>query len=85
MESPLDLDALPRAYRIGPRLQDLGADGDLIGDGLGIDPASASNLIEVGRQKLAAEQRGKKQLDLSDPEPGSPSTTGGSSDLGGLG
>ena len=52
MESPLDLNALPRAYRIGLRLQDLGADDDLIGDCLGIDPAGVSTLIEIGRQKL---------------------------------
>jgi hypothetical protein len=85
MESHLDLDALPRPYRIGLRSQDLGADDDLIGDCLGIDPAGVSTLIEIGRQKLAAEQRGKGRLDLSDPGPGSPSTTSGSGDLGGLG
>ena len=54
MEPPLDLSGLPRAYRIGLRLQGLGADDDLIGDCLGIDPASVSTLIEIGRQKLAA-------------------------------
>ena len=53
MEPP-DLDALPRAYRIGLRLQELGADEDLIGECLGIDPAGVSTLIEIGRQKLAA-------------------------------
>ena len=56
MEPP-DLDALPRAYRIGLRLQEMGADDDLIGDCLGIDPAGVSTLIEIGRQKLAAGQR----------------------------
>jgi hypothetical protein len=56
MESP-DLDDLPRAYRIGLRLQELGADEDLIGECLGIDPAGVSTLIEIGRQKLAAGQR----------------------------
>jgi hypothetical protein len=54
MEPLLDLSALPRAYRIGLRLQDLGADDDLIGECLGIDPAGVSTLIEIGRQKLAA-------------------------------
>jgi hypothetical protein len=54
MEPLSDLSALPRAYRIGLRLQDLGADDDLIGDCLGIDPAGVSTLIEIGRQKLAA-------------------------------
>jgi hypothetical protein len=58
MEPSLDFDALPRAYRIGLRLQELGADDDLIGECLGIDPAGVSALIEIGRQKLAAEQRG---------------------------
>ena len=53
MEPP-DLDDLPRAYRIGLRLQELGADEDLIGECLGIDPAGVSTLIEIGRQKLAA-------------------------------
>jgi hypothetical protein len=52
--SPLDLSVLPRAYRIGLRLRELGADDDLIGDCLGIDPAGVSTLIEIGRQKLAA-------------------------------
>jgi hypothetical protein len=58
MEST-ELDALPRAYRIGLRLQEMGADDDLIGDCLGIDPAGVATLIELGRQKLAAEQRAK--------------------------
>jgi hypothetical protein len=59
-----DLNALPRAYRIGLRLQDLGADDDLIGDCLGIDPAGVSTLIEIGRQKLAA----GPPFGASDPE-----------------
>lgn len=56
MEPP-DLADLPRAYRIGLRLQELGADEDLIGECLGIDPAGVSTLIEIGRQKLAAGKR----------------------------
>jgi hypothetical protein len=68
MESP-DLDALPRAYRIGLRLQELGADDDLIGECLGIDPAGVSTLIEIGRQKLAAGQRSGRQLGLADSDP----------------
>jgi hypothetical protein len=67
MESSRDLEALPRAYRIGLRLQELGADDDLIGDCLGIDPSGVSTLIEIGRHKLAAEQRGRQQVDSSDP------------------
>jgi hypothetical protein len=53
----LDFDDLPRAYRIGLRLRDLGADDDLIGDCLGIDPAGVSTLIEIGRRKLASGAR----------------------------
>ena len=49
-----DLDDLPRAYRIGLRLRALGADDDLIGDCLGIDPAGVSTLIEIGRRKLGS-------------------------------
>ena len=64
----LDLNALPRAYRIGLRLQELGADDDLIGECLGIDPAGVSTLIEIGRQKLAAEQQSGRQPDLADPD-----------------
>jgi hypothetical protein len=75
MEPP-DLDDLPRAYRIGLRLQELGADDDLIGDCLGIDPAGVPTLIEIGRQKLAAEQRSGEQLDLSDSGQNSPSQKG---------
>jgi hypothetical protein len=73
MEPP-DLDALPRAYRIGLRLRGLGADDDLIAECLGIDPAGVSTLIEIGRQKLAAGQRSGRQLGLadSDPDPRSP-------------
>jgi hypothetical protein len=67
MEPP-GLDALPRTYRIGLRLRGLGADDDLIGECLGIDPTGVSTLIEIGRQKLASEQ----QLNLSDADPDSP-------------
>lgn len=69
-----NLDDLPRAYRIGLRLQELGADEDLIGECLGIDPAGVSTLIEIGRQKLASEQRSKQQSGLPDTDPGSPSS-----------
>jgi hypothetical protein len=65
---PLELDALPRAYRIGLRLHEMGADDNLIGDCLEIDPAGVATLIEIGRQKLAAGQRSGRQLDLSDPD-----------------
>jgi hypothetical protein len=69
MEPP-DLDDLPRAYRIGLRLQELGADEDLIGECLGIDPAGVSTLIEIGRQKLAA-GKPSGQLGLAESEPDS--------------
>jgi hypothetical protein len=72
---PSDLDDLPRAYRIGLRLQELGADEDLIGECLGIDPAGVSTLIDIGRQKLAAGQP-SGQLGLADSDPDSPSPEG---------
>jgi hypothetical protein len=75
MEPP-DLDDLPRAYRIGLRLRELGADDDLIGDCLGMDPAGVSTLIEIGRRKLASEQRFEERVDRPDPDPGSPTTPG---------
>jgi hypothetical protein len=70
MEPP-DLDDLPRAYRIGLRLHEMGAGDDFIADCLGIDPAGVSVLIEIGRQKLAAEGR----LGLSDWDPDSSPAT----------
>jgi hypothetical protein len=74
MEPP-DLDDLPRAYRIGLRLRELGADEDLIGECLGIDPAGVSTLIEIGLQKLAAGQP-SGQLGLADSDPDSRSPEG---------
>jgi hypothetical protein len=70
-----DLDDLPRAYRIGLRLRELGADDDLIGDCLGMDPAGVSTLIEIGLQKLAAGQP-SGQLGLADSDPDSRSPEG---------
>jgi hypothetical protein len=55
-----DLDVLPRAYRIGLRLRGLGADDDLIGECLGIDPTGVTSLIEIGRRKLEAVQRSRQ-------------------------
>jgi hypothetical protein len=60
-----DLDDLPRAYRIGLRLRELGADDDLIGECLGMDPAGVSTLIEIGRQKLASDQQFEHLIDLT--------------------
>jgi hypothetical protein len=73
MEPP-NPDGLPRAYRIGLRLRELGADDDLIGDCLGMDPAGVSTLIEIGRRKLASEEGLKKRT--GPPEADSPSTAG---------
>jgi hypothetical protein len=70
MDRP-DLDDLPRAYRIGLRLRDMGADDDFIADCLGIDPAGVSTLIEIGRQKLEAERK----FHLSDWDPDSSPVT----------
>lgn len=58
-------------YRIGLRLHKMGADDDFIADCLEIDPAGVPTLIEISRQKLAAEQRSGRQLDLSDSDPDS--------------
>jgi hypothetical protein len=75
MESS-DLDDLPRAYRIGLRLRALGADDDLIGDCLGMDPAGVSTLIEIGRRKVASEQQSTQPVGLPDPEPDSTPNAG---------
>jgi hypothetical protein len=65
MELP-DPKDLPRAYRIGLRLRELGADDELIGDCLGMDPTGVSTLIEIGRQKVASDQRLRQQISLPD-------------------
>jgi hypothetical protein len=75
MELP-DADDLPRAYRIGLRLRELGADDDLIGECLGMDPTGVSTLIEIGQRKVAAEERFKQEFGLPDPDPDSPPSTG---------
>ena len=67
MEPP-DLNDLPRAYRIGLSLRELGADDELIGDCLGIDPAGVPTLIEIGRQKLESDQRFKQEVDRTDQD-----------------
>jgi hypothetical protein len=69
---PLDLEDLPRAYRVGLRLRELGADDLLIADCLGIDPAGVSTLLEIGRRKLASEQRSTPEIDRSDSDPRPP-------------
>jgi hypothetical protein len=71
MEPP-GLDDLPRAYQIGLRLRELGADDDLIGDCLGIDPAAVPTLIEIGRQKAGSERRPDHQIGLPDWQPDPP-------------
>jgi hypothetical protein len=71
-----DLHDLPRAYRIGLRLHTLGADDDLIGDCLGIDPAAVSTLIEIGRRKLGSDQDPEQAVDFPDSDQGSPISAG---------
>jgi hypothetical protein len=56
MDTP-DPNDLPRAYRIGLSLRELGADDALIGECLGIDPAGVPALIEIGREKLYSERQ----------------------------
>jgi hypothetical protein len=72
---PPDLDALPRAYRIGLRLRGMGADDDLIGECLGIDPAGVSTLIEIGQQKIES-GTSNDQLGPSGAGPAAPHTAG---------
>jgi len=48
----LVLNRLPRAYRVGLRLRELGADDDLIAECLDIDPAGVKALLDIGTQKL---------------------------------
>jgi hypothetical protein len=71
-----DLDDLPRAYRIGLRLRALGADDDLIGECLGMDPAGVSTLIEIGQRKVTSEQRVRAPTGVPDPDPDSSRSTG---------
>jgi hypothetical protein len=75
MESS-DLGDLPRAYRIGLQLRALGADDDLIGDCLGMDPAGVSTLIEIGRRKVASDQRSSQPAGLPDSDPETPTNAG---------
>jgi hypothetical protein len=62
-----DLKDLPRAYRIGLSLRELGASDDLIGECLGIDPTGVPTLIEIGLQKLDSELRAKEKIGLEGP------------------
>jgi DNA-directed RNA polymerase specialized sigma24 family protein len=48
----LALDELPRSYRVGLRMRDLGASDDLIADCLNMDTASVPVLLEIGARKL---------------------------------
>jgi len=72
---PSELDDLPRAYRIGLRLRALGADDDLIGDCLEMDPSAVSTLIEIGRRKVASEPRSTQRA-VPDWDSDSPCSTG---------
>jgi hypothetical protein len=52
-----DYENLPRAYRLGLRLQALGADTELIADCLEIEPESVRPLLTVALAKLRNAQR----------------------------
>ena len=53
MDDGADLDVLPRAYALALRLTDLGADEELIGDCLDVDPRAVGPMVTIARQKLA--------------------------------
>jgi hypothetical protein len=59
-------DELPRAYRIGLRLRALGADDELIGDCLDIDPDGIVTLLEIGAHKLEHLQQAPALSALAD-------------------
>jgi hypothetical protein len=69
-------DELPRAYRIGLRLQALGADDELIADCLDIDPDGVVTLLDIGARKLDRLRKAAPRIDSagagttlgSDPE-----------------
>jgi len=48
----LALDELPRSYRVGLRMHDLGASDDLIADCLNMDTSAVAILLEIGARKL---------------------------------
>jgi DNA-directed RNA polymerase specialized sigma24 family protein len=52
-----DLDRLPKAYRIGLQLRDLGADMDLIAECLGIPVGGVNALLAIGERKLVQAER----------------------------
>ena len=54
-----------RAYRIGLRLRDLGADDDLIADCLEMDPQGILALLEIGAQKLERALGGARLSDIA--------------------
>ena len=70
MGDPL-LDQLPRAYRIGLRLQILGASHDLIADCLELDPESVITLLEIGARKLerARNESTANNTEISEEQP----------------
>jgi hypothetical protein len=57
VERTEDYENLPRAYRVGLRLQALGADTELIADCLEIEPESVRPLLAVALAKLKNAQR----------------------------
>ncbi len=48
----LALNELPRSYRVGLRMRDLGASDALIADCLNMDASAVAVLLEIGTRKL---------------------------------
>ncbi len=62
-----DLEELPRVYRVGLRMRDLGASDDLIADCLDMDIASVPILLEIGVRKLEQVEMDRREPHRSDP------------------
>ncbi|HEY2214159.1 MAG TPA: hypothetical protein VGH31_03815 [Acidimicrobiales bacterium] len=56
-----DLEELPRVYRVGLRMRDLGASDDLIADCLDMDTASVPILLEIGARKLEQAELSRRE------------------------
>ena len=53
---------LPRAYSLALRLRAIGADEQLIGECLEVEPSSVSVLLELAEAKLQAAERAHDRL-----------------------
>ncbi len=56
-----DLEELPRVYRVGLRMRDLGASDDLIADCLNLDTDSVPILLEIGARKLEQAELSRRE------------------------